>query len=145
LSLEMNHRFIDLDSQVEYHEGKSVAEIFQSNGEKYFRKIESDLLRKITNSQNFVLATGGGTPCFHDNIGFMNHKGVTVFINTSLETIKERVSLKRHRPLFTGEKSDLKVQELWEQRKNFYEQAHIFLNAMAPDQLARSLQGYKKN
>ena len=76
--------FLDLDESVESREGRSISEIFAKEGEEYFRKREREILHEICNeADEFVLATGGGTPCFFDNMDYMNQAGTTVFLNTS--------------------------------------------------------------
>ena len=73
--------FYDLDWLIEQHERKPVADIFRENGESYFRNIESALLRNHFSSNDGIVACGGGTPCFDDNMAWMNNHGYTVFLN----------------------------------------------------------------
>ena len=72
--------YIDLDKSIERNEKKTIAEIFQ-RGENNFRKIEAKTLRKTKRYHDAVIATGGGTPCFHDNMIWMNENGITVYLN----------------------------------------------------------------
>lgn len=91
---ELDLEFIDLDKEIIKAEELSVAEIFELKGEDHFRNIESQLLKDISlANDNFVLATGGGAPCFFDNMDFMNEQGSTVFIDTPLDILLERLSL----------------------------------------------------
>ena len=84
--------FLDLDECVESREGRSISEIFAKEGEEYFRKREREILHEICNeADEFVLATGGGTPCFFDNMDYMNQAGTTVFLNTSPLVIVDRL------------------------------------------------------
>src|SRR5437773_11285939 len=76
----LNYEFIDLDELIGKNEGATIAEIFFSKGEAYFRSKESSLLKSLSQNENAVIATGGGTPCFHDNMKWMNEHGITVYL-----------------------------------------------------------------
>lgn len=90
----------DLDFLIESHEENTVSEIFEEEGEEYFRKSEAKILRWFAEKKSFVLATGGGTPCFNDNMNWMNKQGVTVWIDEPVEVLAERLKAeKEHRPL----------------------------------------------
>lgn len=90
----------DLDFLIESHEEKTISEIFEEGGEEYFRKSEAKILRWFGEKKAFVLATGGGAPCFHDNMDWMNKNGVTIWLDEPVETLVERLKPgKEHRPL----------------------------------------------
>lgn len=90
----------DLDSLIEHLEDKTVAELFDEDGEEYFRKTEAKLLRWFGEKKSFVLATGGGTPCFNDNMAWMNKQGITIWLDESIDVLVERLlPEKAHRPL----------------------------------------------
>lgn len=92
--------FYDLDQIIQEIEGTSINEIFSVKGEEYFRTVESRALKTFAFQDNFILACGGGTPCFYDNMDWMNAHGITVYLNTTPETIVERLaSDSAHRPL----------------------------------------------
>ena len=115
--------FYDLDVEIEKDQNKTIAEIFNERGEELFRKIESTTLSKtINNKKAFVMATGGGTPCFLDGIGKMNNCGITVYLDTSIELLIERIGKKSHRPLLKKNQSST-MRELLELRNNCYSQA----------------------
>ena len=77
----------------------TVKEIFENKDEDYFRSLETDLLEEIIQKENsFILATGGGTPCFNNNMEIMNKNGSTIFLNISIDILTERVSRKNKRP-----------------------------------------------
>ena len=82
-------------------EGKTINEIFAEEGEEYFRLIEKDILHIITESHDsFIMASGGGTPCYFNNIDFMNQGGTAVWLNTPIDILHERLlKEKEHRPL----------------------------------------------
>jgi len=133
LSEKLHIPFFDLDEQITSHEGKSITEIFTENGEEYFRILEKDILCIITESnENFVMACGGGTPCYYNNIDYMNQSGTTIWINTSIDTLFHRlVKEKETRPLIKDLTSDqLKgfIIKKFSDRKIYYEQADIIID-----------------
>lgn len=117
--------FLDLDECVESREGRSISEIFAKEGEEYFRKREREILHEICNeADEFVLATGGGTPCFFDNMDYMNQAGTTVFLNTLPLVIVDRLKRQRaDRPLlamYSDDELEFFVREHLESRLSFY-------------------------
>lgn len=117
--------FLDLDECVESREGRSISEIFAKEGEEYFRQREREILHEICNeADEFVLATGGGTPCFFDNMDYMNQAGTTVFLNTSPLVIVDRLKRQRaDRPLlamYSDDELEFFVREHLESRLSFY-------------------------
>lgn len=93
VAMAMDLKFIDLDKEIIQEEHIPILEIFESKGEGHFRNIESALLKEITqNNEDFILATGGGAPCFFDNMEFMNSQGTTIYIDTPVEVLIERLS-----------------------------------------------------
>lgn len=93
-------RFIDLDDYIELAESRSVSRIFADEGEEGFRQIERRALRRVvseaeTSDEPFLVACGGGTPCFFDNMEFMNSCGTTVLLDASLDALHRRLSLMR--------------------------------------------------
>lgn len=120
LANNLNIQFYDLDQEIEKAEKQTIRSIFAEKGEAHFRQLEFDHLRKIIeNADDFVLATGGGTPCFFDNMELMNKSGNTIFLNTPILTIKHRLQQDSVRPLMQTNT----LEELHEKRKEWYEQA----------------------
>ena len=72
--------FIDLDNKIEEHTGKTIPELFSKYGEDYFRNIESEVLRNLKSQTNTVISTGGGTPCYENNMDFMLETGLTIYL-----------------------------------------------------------------
>ncbi len=92
----------DLDFIVESQEERTISEIFKEDGEAYFRKTEAKLLRWFGEKKSFVLATGGGTPCFHENMEWMNQEGITIWLDESIDELVQRlIPEKDHRPLIS--------------------------------------------
>jgi shikimate kinase len=92
--------FIDLDNKIEEKTGRTISELFSEYGEESFRKIESEVLRSLKYQTNTVISTGGGTPCFENNIDFMNETGLTMYLKLNPMQLKGRLSeSKGERPL----------------------------------------------
>jgi shikimate kinase len=123
--------YVDLDVEIEKAEMKTVPQIFKDKKENYFRKIESQILKSWTQSDSsFVMATGGGAPCFFDNMEQMNLSGMTVFLDVPTMEIARRIILSNgeKRPLVKSNGIDgLKdqIEFLRSQRLSFYKQASI--------------------
>lgn len=130
LSEKLGLPFFDLDEQIESHEGKTINELFAENGEENFRLLEKDMLHIIAEShESFIMATGGGTPCYFNNIEYMNNNGSTVWVNTPVDVLNERlVKEKANRPLLK-DLEDLQIKNFilkkFSDRKIYYEQAEI--------------------
>ena len=115
--------FYDLDAEIESAQQKSIAELFVDGGEDLFRKIESEALLKCTNSeQAFVMATGGGAPCFYNGISLMNDFGITVYLDTPIDLLVSRVGKKSHRPLLKSDHEST-MRKLLVSRQGCYAQA----------------------
>jgi len=123
----------DLDKEIENAEGKSIPEIFAEKGETYFRQKENEVLKTFAAKKNFILATGGGAPCFHNNINWMNDNGITIWIDEPLSTIASRLKKgKFHRPLIANiadESLEDFFYEMREKRKPFYSKAQYHLDS----------------
>ena len=125
--------FFDLDEQIIAHEEKAIAEIFAENGEEYFRVLERDILHIITDGhENFVMACGGGTPCYYNNIDYMNQSGTTIWINTTIDNLFQRLILEKEtRPLIKNLTNDQLrgfIIKKFSDRKIYYEQADIIID-----------------
>ena len=130
LSQKLSLPFFDLDEQVAEHAGKSIPEIFAAEGEEHFRMQEKEVLHIITEShESFVMACGGGSPCYFNNIEYMQQAGTTVWINTALEILFQRlVKEKEKRPLIkelSDEQLKNFISKKFADRKIYYEQADI--------------------
>lgn len=119
--------FIDLDWYIEERFHKTVGELFTERGEEGFREIERNMLHEVADIENVVISTGGGTPCFFDNMSFMNQKGITVYLNVSQDILLRRLRVATQtRPILQG-KNDLELLELINEglnkRVHYYKQA----------------------
>jgi len=133
LSSKLQLPFRDLDSLIVEKEQRSVSDIFAAEGEEYFRYKEMETLEELVGKEeNFILSCGGGTPCFFNNIEFMKKSGKVVWLNTSVDVLKERLLKERmNRPLIREiDDEELKrfiIRKLSE-RKMYYEQADVMVN-----------------
>ena len=121
----------DLDYLIEVKEEKTIAEIFTEDGEDYFRKVESTVLKWFDQKKTYVLATGGGAPCFFDNMDWMNKQGITIWLDEPLPVIAARLAPeKAHRPLIAKLSDSELLAFLEKQRAErfpFYSAAQIHL------------------
>ncbi len=92
--------FKDLDRVIEDHEGNSIVDIFNEEGENYFRDIEHTFLQKLSNSKKLILSLGGGTIAFKRNLEILNSSGEIVYLKSSPEMIYKRIKNKIDRPIF---------------------------------------------
>jgi len=132
LSEKLGMPFFDLDEKIIEHAGRSIADIFKKEGEEHFRLLEKDVLHLLTEShESFVMATGGGTPCFYNNIDYLKKQGTVVWINCSTECLYQRlVKEKEIRPLISNIADDqLKnyIVKKYSGRKIYYQQANVIL------------------
>lgn len=130
LSSETSFKYLDLDEEIELKSKKSVSKIFEIDGEESFRVLEKETLDEIIQKEEkFILATGGGTPSYDDNMGKMNENGITIFLNTSPEILIERISRKNKRPLFNSTNVREKVSKIFDERIKFYKRSkHTIIN-----------------
>lgn len=120
--------FIDLDVAIEQQAGKRIKEIFSSEGESEFRRIESEVLQQLLNAQSTgILATGGGTPCFFNQIEKLNNRCTTIYLQCSLETLHQRLAPSaEERPLLSTLKD---VEAHFLERVAYYEKAQHTVQA----------------
>lgn len=124
----------DLDNLVEMIEERTIAEIFEQSGEEYFRKEEAKMLRLFKEKKQFILSCGGGTPCYGDNIQWMNKNGITIWIDEPVDVLTQRLlPEKEHRPLIRNQDpsslNDFLSTRLKE-RSAYYSQAQYTLSGI---------------
>ncbi len=128
---ELGLTFIDLDWYIEERFHKTVQRIFEERSEEGFRELERNMLHEVSDFENVVISTGGGTPCFFDNMEYMNTQGETVFLSVDPTVLFRRLRVaKQQRPLL-AEKTDEELMEFigsaLEKRMPHYSKArHIF-------------------
>ncbi|PHR10641.1 MAG: shikimate kinase [Aequorivita sp.] len=123
--------FMDLDAEIEKAEGIPVPEIFSQKGEIYFRKIENKILKRVLDQpDNFILATGGGTPCYGDSMDYiLNQKDVeSIYLRTPLKVLVSRLLLEKdERPLLNHINSENELEDFI--RKHLFERAFYYNQA----------------
>lgn len=123
--------WIDLDQEIEKITSLSIKEIFSSQGEPYFREKEREALHMLSGYPRLIIATGGGTPCFYDNMEWMNNHGITIWIDEDVDTLVGRLQKeKAHRPLIrhlSDEGLHDFLDEKLRQRAPYYGRAHHHL------------------
>jgi len=132
IAAKMGYSFMDLDEFISHKTGKTIPQIFESEGEEGFRLLEKNALRAL-NVKKCIIATGGGTPCFHDNMEWMNKNGVTVCLSISPKSACNRLKASTaDRPLLKGKTDDEllhDIESLMKQREGFYAMARIIAKA----------------
>ena len=129
---QQNLHFFDLDTEIEKHTGLTIPQIFEQHGEAYFREQERESLHSFEKKDEFILSAGGGTPCFYNNMQWMNENGLTIYLDTPLALLKERlIKEKMHRPLIK-QLDEQGIEHFIEtsirKRKEYYSRAHIILS-----------------
>lgn len=128
----LNSTFVDLDEAIEHSEQKTIASVFETEGENYFREKEHFVLKNIARviEKPCVVSVGGGTPCFYDNMHYMKQTGITIYLKATITTLAHQLQTdKKIRPLLQQHTKSLKqsLTDLLLERTVFYEQAdHIF-------------------
>lgn len=132
-------QFIDLDTYIESRYRASVRELFAARGEDGFRDLERRMLHEVAEFEDVIVACGGGTPCFFDNMDYMNSRGTTVLLETSPERLHSRLKRGRQkRPLIAGKSDEelrLFIAEALEKRMPHYGKAQ---HRFAGDELENS-------
>ena len=132
LAKELGIMFYDLDWYIESRMRRTVAQIFSDKGEEGFREIERNMLHEVAEFEDVVISCGGGTPCFYDNMDYMNAQGDTIYLQASPDVLAGHLRMgKVVRPLIAG-KSDEELRqyiiESLKQREPYYTKAHHTLN-----------------
>ncbi len=127
--------FIDLDEKIVEETGMSIGSYFAEYGEAAFRQVESDVLKSVSSSEAAVISTGGGAPCYYDNMEWMNQTGITVYLELPAGVLLSRLVGKEgtKRPLLAGKTNDeilSFIEDKLAERKPFYEQAEVVVDAM---------------
>lgn len=139
----LNIPCVDMDKHIEAEEERTIKEIFEAEGEVYFRELERKFLTELHPSEEMIISTGGGAPCFFDNMDIMNQKGLTIYLNRSKEVVMSQL-LKGidKRPLLQGKTPE----EIWEfydsklsERKPFYEKATIHAGDLGYREIAQMI------
>lgn len=130
----LDYKFIDTDKEIEKQEGTPIEEIFASKGEAFFRAAEHNYLLSLKGIENSVIATGGGMPCFADNLSLLKALGHTVYIQLPAKSILDRAkNAKQPRPLLlnkTDEELTQFISDTLHTREAFYCNAHLTVSGI---------------
>ena len=131
LSKKMGMAFIDLDAYIEKKENKSVSQIFADSGEEYFRQLEKDAVRELAYKKSIILATGGGTLTFQENVDVLrNADNKIILLDLPVEVVEQRLQGDTKRPLLNRPDKEKVMRELYEKRLPLYRSAaDIIVNA----------------
>jgi shikimate kinase len=117
---QLGMTFVDMDDVIEAREGRKISDIFETDGEPYFRQLERHLVLELSGKNNQVIATGGGVVLNPDNIRDYTMSGIVVCLTATPEVILERVAKESHRPLLEGDEKMNKILGILESRKDLY-------------------------
>lgn len=131
LAAMMGYNFLDLDAAIEMEEGRSIPQIFASQGESVFRELESSMVERMTDRTGLVIATGGGTIVNPQNLEKLKRCGIVITLTADIRTILQRVGSGEDRPMLQAEDRVERIQALMEQRAQAYAQADIVLDTSA--------------
>lgn len=134
LAVKLGYDFIDLDHQIEKNIGTTIGGYFAANGEDAFRKLESETLKIFDYPNNVVVATGGGAPCFFDNMDWMNANGLSIYIEMPAAALAKRLENgKEKRPLLRNLNEEQMIQFIenkLNERDIFYKRAILTVNGI---------------
>ena len=137
LSKELGIPFYDLDWYIESRMRKTVAQLFAERGEENFRQIEYNMLHEVAEFEDVIISCGGGTPCFFDNIDYMNEQGETIYLKATPEVLYGHLKMgKTVRPLLLGKTEDELLSYIGQQlsvRENYYNKAKHVLDVSLLD------------
>ena len=137
LAKKLSYNFIDLDKEIENHEQILIEQIFETKGEAYFRKIEHEKLLEVVQRKNLVVACGGGTPCFFDNMKIINNNGISIYIQMNSEALFSRLKqAKTKRPLIKNlneEELQQYIKHKLMERESFYVSSKYIVDGLNID------------
>jgi shikimate kinase len=133
IAKRVDWQFVDMDTFIENRYHKKVSTLFAEKGEETFREIEHSVLREISQFENTVISTGGGAPCFFDNMDWMNRTGITVYLKMSVSELARRLTFgKQERPLIKDKNRGELIQYIadhLEKRETWYNRASLVFPA----------------
>ena len=137
LAREMGLDFYDLDNYIEDRFHQKIPEIFAEKGEEGFREVERKMLHEVAEFENVIISCGGGTPCFFDNMDYMNSQAQVVWLKATPEVLHRHLLMgKGNRPLLKGKTPDeliAFIREQLEYREQFYSKARYVLDVSLMD------------
>lgn len=120
LAVDLGVQFVEMDSIIEEREGITISDIFSTKGEPYFRKVEADVVKELSNRKGLVISAGGGVVLNADNIKELMRNGILICLNAAPEEIYNRVKREGQRPLLNVKDPLGKIKELLDYRRPYY-------------------------
>lgn len=141
LAKELGVTFYDLDWYISNRMRKTIAQIFEERGEDGFRQIERNMLHEVAEFEDVIISCGGGTPCFFDNIDYMNEQAPVVYLKAEPEVLYKHLAMsKNDRPLLRGKSQEeliVFIREQLEKRNPFYTKARYTLDVSLMDDYSK--------
>ncbi len=130
LASKYGYAFADMDEEIQQAAGKTIEEIFETEGEVFFRGLETECLEQLCVPNNVIIACGGGAPVYNNNLEIMKQNGCVVYLESDINTLADRLRLDDNaRPLLNGENIQEQLERLYQERRTYYEQAHYTVRA----------------
>ena len=142
LASELKLDYLDTDQLIEQTEDRTIAEIFESDGEPYFRGVETEVLETLQDYDNFVLSTGGGMVLKAENVAILKAIGPVILLKADPDTIFERIKSETHRPLLDVPDPKAEIRQRLADRESFYTKAadHIIeTSRLTPEGVAKEI------
>ncbi len=128
LAKQLKVKFLDLDSSIEEKQGQTIKDIFAQKGEAYFRQLEKEAVKQVSNKESLVVACGGGVVLDKDNLDSLKNTGTVICLTARPQVILKRCQKNKDRPLLNVEKPEERIEELLKFRSPFYAQAHFSID-----------------
>lgn len=141
LSQKLNFKFIDTDELIVKREKMSINEIFAKKGEKYFRDIETEIIKEVAREDNCVIATGGGAVLKKENIDALRKNGKIINLTAQIPIILQRTSDNNERPLLNVSQREQKMSELLNQREQYYQNCDLRIDTseLSPQEVCEKI------
>lgn len=128
----LDREVVSTDGLIEQKEGRAITDIFGDSGEVYFRKVESDAVKEVSDKTNIIVDCGGGVVLSCENMDNLKKSGCVFYLSATPEYIYNNIKHHTHRPLLDVENPQAKIAELLNARKSYYEQADVIIDANRP-------------
>jgi shikimate kinase len=141
LSNSLNFNFIDTDELIEKRNSMSISNIFKTKGELFFRNEEKKIIKEIIKLNKTIVSTGGGMPCFNNNIETLNKYGKTIYLDYDIESLYLRLKEDNKRPLLSNKSLKKDIQELLNTRRKIYNKCNytILCKNLNQDEVLREI------
>ena len=141
LSNTLNFNFIDTDKLIEKRNSMSISNMFKTKGELFFRDEEKKILKEIIKLNKTIISTGGGMPCFNNNIETLNKHGKTIYLDYDIETLYLRLKKDNNRPLLNNKSLKKNIQKTLNTRKEIYNKCNytILCKNLNQDEILREI------